>query len=157
RQVECDVQQRGALGTARGEFAHLVPRASHVRGFTLVELLAVVGMISILAAVSAPGVISVLRDRRVNHSATSVAEMYRAARSRAVGRGAAILVRWDASGGSGTNGLIEMHEAVVDANANPVPSSSCLTTNWDSTDQQRLITRFETSTVPHEYAGVKVY
>jgi len=157
---------RLALGTRLviRPFRHLLQHSKSARrgeaayrGFTLVELLAVVAVISVLAAISAPALVSVMRDRRVNRSALAIGEMYRLARSRALGRGAAVLVRWNVTGGSASNGLVEMREAVVSVATNPVPSSSCLTTDWANVDQWHRISQFETSSGLYELAGVKMF
>jgi type IV fimbrial biogenesis protein FimT len=92
----------------------------------MMELLAVMVMIGIMAALASPSFIAVLRDRRVNRSAQSIAEVYRMARARALGRGAAVMIRWNKTGGSGSKPIFETYEAVVAA-ADAQPVSSCLT------------------------------
>lgn len=101
-------------------------------GFTIVELLTVITVIGILVAAAAPSFVSFLRDRRVDDAARNIADMYRQARARALGRGSAVMVRWDAGAAQPTNanpaGRFTMLEAVAGA-ASPfspfLPSSSC--------------------------------
>jgi type II secretion system protein H len=104
-------------------------------GFTLVELIAVVAMVGITAAVAIPGVTSRMRDRRVSEAAQRVAQTYGDARMRALGRGSAILVRFE-------SGRFRLREAQrgplsLDPACAALPVSSCTTTNWnDSTAGQ---------------------
>src|SRR5688500_11028421 len=90
------------------------------RGFTLVELVAVVVIIAIVAALAMPSITSRLRDRRIQQAAQTVAQLYSTARMRAMGRGAAVLVRYNA-------GDFELREAIrgatveTDANCRPLP------------------------------------
>jgi prepilin-type N-terminal cleavage/methylation domain-containing protein len=69
------------------------------RGFTLVELLTVVVIISVFAVLTMPTVARQLRDRRTANASQQIAQMYRTARMRAVGRGSAVLVRYNESDG----------------------------------------------------------
>src|SRR5688572_14870591 len=64
-----------------------------VRGFTLIELCAVVLIITVFAAVAIPTAVSQLRDRRMQEAARRIGMVYRQARLRALGRGSAVLVR----------------------------------------------------------------
>ncbi len=101
------------------------------RGFTLVELIAVVLIITVLAALALPTAVAQLRDRRVQEAARNLALVYRQARLRAIGRGAAVLVRFDTT-------RFTVHEARLGNNA-PTPTcanlpvSSCLNTDWAGT------------------------
>lgn len=110
---------------------------SAVRGFTLLELMAVVLIITVFAAVSAPTITGQLRDRRVQESARKIAMLYRQARLRSMGRGAAVLVRF-------TSGQFEVHEArlgpaaAVSACAD-LPVSSCVDTVWSDTNSTHLV------------------
>ena len=65
-------------------------RRSH--GLTLVELLVVVGVVSVLAAVMLPGIKSVLTDRKSSQGAIMVRNYLEAARARAIGRNRAVAV-----------------------------------------------------------------
>lgn len=99
------------------------------RGFTLLELLAVVLIITIFAALAIPTAVVQLRDRRVQEAARRIGIVYREARMRALGRGSAVLVRFNGSD-------VEVREARIgtavggDANCAELPVSSCLNTDW---------------------------
>jgi type IV fimbrial biogenesis protein FimT len=103
----------------------------------MMEMLAVVAIISMLAALASPSFIRQLRDNRVNRAAMHVSEAYRHARMRALGRGTAVLVRWNSEGGPGSKGLLETFEPGNLANAFPNPS--CASPRWDiPTDNRRV-------------------
>lgn len=96
-----------------------------LRGFTLIELIAVVLIITVFAALAVPTVVVQMRDRRIQESARQIALVYRQARLRAMGRGAAVLVRFDTD-----------EFTVLEARQGPggacedLPVSSCLETPW---------------------------
>lgn len=99
--------------------------------------MAVVIMITILAAISIPLVTKQLRDRRTHEAALRVADLYRLGRMRAMGRGSAVLVRFM----PGTAGRFEVYEAQRGAEPDPngvtnaacasLPVPSCLATDWN--------------------------
>lgn len=128
---------------SRLRFGRLSPRKA--RGFTLVELIAVVVIIAVVAALAIPSIASRMRDRRTQQAAQTVAQLYTTARMRAMGRGAAVLVRYEA-------GTFQVREAIrgtaseTDVNCQPLPVSSCMIGNsWlvDPTSPNRLITTFD--------------
>ena len=62
------------------------------RGLTLLELLVVVGVVSVMAAIVLPGVKSVLTDRKSSQAAIMVKNYLEAARARAIGRNRPVAV-----------------------------------------------------------------
>lgn len=108
------------------------------RGFTLVELMVVVMIVAILAVIAVPMVAQRMRDRRTLQAAHEVSSLYRDARMRAMGRGSAVLVRYDGK-------AFEVREAVRGtddpAGCRRLPISSCLSPAWESpptTSNQRV-------------------
>ncbi len=98
------------------------------RGFTLIELMVVVVIVSIVAVLAIPTMSRAQVDRRVYTDAGYVAEIFRMARTRAVGRGAAVMIDLKATQ-SGGGGTFDMYEAVgpnpITGGANEMPVSSC--------------------------------
>ncbi len=120
------------------------------------ELMAVIAMIGVLAAASAPSLIHFLRDRRVADAGTEVANLIRFARARAMGRGTAVNVRFTGAPGA-LNALNEadpnarlvikeavMGAAAVDADQATLGNPNCLGTNWGvGSLNARYITMFD--------------
>jgi type IV fimbrial biogenesis protein FimT len=124
-------------------------------GFTLLEIMVVVIMVGVIAALGIPSIAAQLRDRRTNQAAHEVALLYRQARSLAMGRGGAVLVRFDGAAG----GRIEVREAIDEQTGRCVnlPATSCGTANWDAaaTKSNRLIAAFDVSN-SGVYSSVKM-
>jgi type IV fimbrial biogenesis protein FimT len=115
-----------------------------LRGFTLVELMVVVLIIAVLAVIAVPSVARRMQDRRTLQAAHEVSNMYRTARMRAMGRGSAVLVRYN-------GGTLEMREAVrgtgeADVNCQRLPISSCLTPNWGEAAEYQVVDSFNPET-----------
>jgi len=99
-----------------------------------VELVAVVIIIAIFAALAIPQATHQLRDRRTRETAERVALVYQQARFRAMGHGSAVLVRFTA--GTASQASYETREAMI-GNAAPLaqcqalPTSSC-NVDWNN-------------------------
>ena len=94
-------------------------------------------IIGILAAAASPVFVRLMRDNRVTSAATNLADVYRTARARAMGRGSAVLVRWDPAhalpSAADPAGHVTMREAIsggANADCAPLPAPNCLGTNW---------------------------
>lgn len=97
-----------------------------LRGFTLMELMAVVLIITVFAALAVPTVVVQMRDRRIQESARQIALVYRQARLRAMGRGAAVLVRFDGTEFS----VLEARQGPAAGTCADLPLSNCLNRQW---------------------------
>lgn len=126
----------------------------------------VVVIIAALAALAVPSVVEQLRDRRTQTAAQEVAALYRNARMRAMARGGAVLVRYDAS--TATAGRLEVREAIRGPAPDPndpttpdptcaqLPVSSCALTSWQAANpDSKLVTFFDPGS-RSEYANVNV-
>lgn len=95
-------------------------------------------IITVFAGLSIPSIVGQMRDRRVQQAAREIALMYRQARLRAIGRGSAVLVRFD--GTSYTVREARLGPSAPTAQCGDLPASSCLNTRWDSVPaESRLV------------------
>ncbi len=102
-------------------------RVYAARGFTLIELVAVIVIITILMAIAVPGIAAQMDRRNAQKAAGQVAAIFRNARMRALGRGSAVMVRFDSAGG----GTFQVLEAIEGGGGGcaPLPAGQCLTPN----------------------------
>jgi prepilin-type N-terminal cleavage/methylation domain-containing protein len=113
------------------------------RGFTIPELLAVVIIIGVFSALASPRFIDAMIDRRVNSAAMEVSGIFRLARTRALGRGTAVMVRWAPDPLNGGRMHFEMREALLDSVAGSIITKSCLNVvNWQDPGETVRVTAF---------------
>lgn len=107
------------------------PRAG-ARGFTMLELMTVVIIIGVLMVIAVPGIAHRMDEYRSMQTANEIAAVYRNARMRALARGSAVTVRFNATAQSFD--VLESVEGGVSTCARR-PSTSCVTAN------QQLVNR----------------
>ena len=110
------------------------------RGVTLIELLTVLGIVSLLALMVLPTVKSLLTDRKGTQSATMVRNFLEAARARAIGSGVAVAVVFErlSSQPADMNGdglindadLVPNSRLISATASDPLPAGSPVETNF---------------------------
>lgn len=117
------------------------PRRS-ARGFTLIEIMLVVVIIAVLAVLAVPTITGQMRSRRTQFMAREVASLYRNARMRAMGRGSAVLVRYDST--VVPEGHFQVREAVragADPDCQRLPLSNCTMSSWVAANNDNMLVR----------------
>jgi len=149
------------MSPVQGSLAQSLSRARRAgaRGFTLIELIVVVVIIGILAVIATPAITEQMRDRRANQVSQEIANFYRGARMRALGRGSSVLVRYQKDTTSAPAGSLEVWEAIEGpgGTCGPVPRKGCqaFPPPGNTPNTQQLINQFNPG-IRGEFDGVEV-
>lgn len=93
-------------------------RVSNSRGVTLVELMVVIAILAILAAIVSPTIFRTINRQRAAGIATDVANELRRARNQAMSRGEIIIVEMEAQGGGSRGALTTYATNLPDVDGN---------------------------------------
>ncbi|MBK8936685.1 MAG: prepilin-type N-terminal cleavage/methylation domain-containing protein [Polyangiaceae bacterium] len=113
-------------------------------GFTLIEIMIVVSVVALMAALAAPSIIRIVQDRKSQKDALSLLGMLQDAHTRAFGRGAAVLVTYTEGGANPDR--INFRESMLNVDnvgTLDIPNPSCSGTPsavvrfWNPTDRER--------------------
>jgi type IV fimbrial biogenesis protein FimT len=116
------------------------------RGFTLIELMVVVIIVAITAVLATPMFIEQMRERRSRETAQSISLLYANARMRAMGRGNAVLVRYNKDTGFKVVESSEGKDAISRSynKCAAAPGYGCLSASWGDSDGERAVTEYHT-------------
>ena len=104
----------------------------------------VVIIIGITATLATPTVVEQMRERRSRDAAQQIANVFTGARMRAMGRGAAVMVRYNAVTGFQTYDSVEgaMASTRGEAACVSAPGLGCLSTDWSDATNKRLVSAY---------------
>ncbi|MDH5490945.1 MAG: prepilin-type N-terminal cleavage/methylation domain-containing protein [Myxococcales bacterium] len=97
-------------------------RPGRLAAFTLIELMIVVAIIGVVAALAAPSITTGLRERKPHQAALDLVRLVRRARSESAAYGRAHLLRYSAIGSAG-RGLAQVYRGT---------NGRCATNDWDA-------------------------
>jgi prepilin-type N-terminal cleavage/methylation domain-containing protein len=99
--------------------------------FTLMELMVVIVIIGVLAAIAVPGMLAGQDERRAFQAAADISAVIREGRSRAMGRGVAVMTTLQTSGATGDFVLLDdPASVVVDGGASVAQVGGCKGIDW---------------------------